>query len=140
MEPPGPPDLEAFIRTNEYHFDRIPLYSPASHNLTGAEREALIQLKDMPQVVIKPADKGSAINGQQTVGENIADNGGLKAAYSVWCSIATKETYHLQLVSDAHTPAQYRVIGSLSNSKEFAQHYSCPSGTPMNPVKKCEVW
>ncbi|XP_064642962.1 endothelin-converting enzyme homolog isoform X4 [Lineus longissimus] len=115
---------------------------------------------------------GEHINGQQTVGENIADNGGLKAAYSayqdwrkvhgsehplpginmtdyqlfylgfaqVWCSIATKETYHLQLVSDAHTPAQYRVIGSLSNSKEFAQHYSCPSGTPMNPVKKCEVW
>ncbi|XP_064621108.1 uncharacterized protein LOC135483965 [Lineus longissimus] len=59
--PPGPPDLEAFIRTNEYHFDRIPLHSPRSNNLTSAEREALTQLKAMPQIVIKPADKGSAV-------------------------------------------------------------------------------
>jgi hypothetical protein len=59
--PLGPPDLEHFININEFHFDRIPIHSPRTDNLTRAERQALSELKNMPQIVIKPADKGSAI-------------------------------------------------------------------------------
>lgn len=112
------------------------------------------------------------VDGKQTLGENIADNGGLKSAYNayldwvkthsperplpalnlthqqlfflgfaqVWCSSSTKEADHLQILTDPHSPAKYRVIGTLSNSKEFASNYGCAKNSPMNPVHKCEVW
>ncbi|KAM4769787.1 endothelin-converting enzyme 2 isoform 2-T2 [Cyanocitta cristata] len=112
------------------------------------------------------------VNGRQTLGENIADNGGLKAAYNaykswlqkngeekrlpalgltnhqlffvgfaqVWCSVRTPESSHEGLVTDPHSPDKYRVIGTLSNSRDFVEHFSCPLGSPMNPGKHCEVW
>ncbi|CAH2248424.1 endothelin-converting enzyme 2 [Pelobates cultripes] len=115
---------------------------------------------------------GEKVNGRQTLGENIADNGGLKAAYhaykswlqkygeekrlpgvvltnhqlffvgfaQVWCSVRTPESSHEGLVTDPHSPAKFRVIGTLSNSKDFAEHFNCPKGTPMNPGKHCDVW
>ncbi|XP_010335935.1 endothelin-converting enzyme 2 isoform X4 [Saimiri boliviensis] len=115
---------------------------------------------------------GERLNGRQTLGENIADNGGLKAAYNayeawlrkhgeelqlpavgltnhqlffvgfaqVWCSVRTPESSHEGLVTDPHSPARFRVLGTLSNSRDFLQHFSCPVGSPMNPGQLCEVW
>uniref|UniRef100_A0A8C2T692 Endothelin-converting enzyme 1 n=1 Tax=Coturnix japonica TaxID=93934 RepID=A0A8C2T692_COTJA len=108
---------------------------------------------------------GEAVNGKHTLGENIADNGGLKAAYrvgqawqewgpaaadisilvscsfsQVWCSVRTPESSHEGLITDPHSPSRFRVIGTVSNSWEFAEHFRCPLGSPMNPPKKCEVW
>ncbi|XP_038677775.1 endothelin-converting enzyme 1 isoform X2 [Scyliorhinus canicula] len=112
------------------------------------------------------------VNGKQTLGENIADNGGLKAAYhayenwvkkngeeillptldltnrqlfflgfaQVWCSVRTPESSHEGLITDPHSPSMYRVIGTVANSVEFAEHFKCPAGSAMNPVRKCEVW
>ncbi|XP_072111338.1 endothelin-converting enzyme 2-like isoform X2 [Mobula birostris] len=115
---------------------------------------------------------GEHIKGKQTLGENIADSGGLKAAYhaykawvkrngeekllpalglnnhqlffvgfaQVWCSVRTPESAHEGLITDPHSPEKIRVIGALSNSKDFAEHFNCLPGTPMNPGKQCEVW
>ncbi|KAK7794358.1 hypothetical protein R5R35_007241 [Gryllus longicercus] len=112
------------------------------------------------------------LNGKQTLGENIADNGGLKAAYhayldwaannledpplpilnlthrqlfflsfaQVWCSSSTEEATKLQIDKDPHSPPKFRVIGPLSNLREFAEEFNCAPGTRMNPKKKCEVW
>ncbi|XP_037295132.1 endothelin-converting enzyme homolog isoform X3 [Manduca sexta] len=115
---------------------------------------------------------GQRLNGKQTLGENIADNGGLKASFhayvnysktaktnytlpglkynhrqlffisfaQVWCSAMTKESTKMQIEKDDHTIAKYRVIGPISNLKEFSEEFHCPLGSKMNPVKKCEVW
>ncbi|XP_060614861.2 endothelin-converting enzyme 1 isoform X1 [Anolis sagrei] len=115
---------------------------------------------------------GEAVNGKHTLGENIADNGGLKAAYrayqnwvrkngeeetlpalsltnyqlffvgfaQVWCSVRTPESAHEGLVTDSHSPSRFRVVGTLSNSREFSEHFHCRPGSPMNPARKCEVW
>ncbi|XP_024911016.1 endothelin-converting enzyme 2b, partial [Cynoglossus semilaevis] len=115
---------------------------------------------------------GEHVNGKQTLGENIADNGGLKAAYhayqswvkkngeekrlpavnltsdqlffvgfaQVWCSVRTPESAHESLVTDTHSPPRFRVIGTLANSPEFSLHFNCPTRTPMNPGRRCEVW
>uniref|UniRef100_A0A8C1J1I8 endothelin-converting enzyme 1 n=1 Tax=Cyprinus carpio TaxID=7962 RepID=A0A8C1J1I8_CYPCA len=114
---------------------------------------------------------GEHINGKQTLGENIADNGGLKAAYhayrswvqkngeekrlpavnltndqlffvgfaQVWCSVRTPESAHEGLMTDPHSPPKYRVIGTLSNSPDFTEHFQCPLGSPMNSGHRCEV-
>ncbi|CAB1332367.1 unnamed protein product, partial [Coregonus sp. 'balchen'] len=112
---------------------------------------------------------GEHINGKQTLEENIADNGGLTAAYNayqawvqengeekrlpavnltndqlffvgfaqVWCSVRTPESTHKGFMTDPHSPSKYRVIGALSNSPAFAEHFQCPTGSQMNPGHRC---
>lgn len=41
---------------------------------------------------------------------------------------------------DQHSPPKYRVVGSLSNLKEFSDEFQCKAGSNMNPKAKCEVW
>lgn len=58
----------------------------------------------------------------------------------VWCSAVTEETTNLQIEKDPHSPPKFRVIGPLSNLKEFSNVFDCPIGSPMNPKDKCEIW
>lgn len=45
-----------------------------------------------------------------------------------------------KLKTAVHSPGKFRVIGTLSNSEDFAREFSCPVGTAMNPGDKCSVW
>ncbi|KAH1023619.1 neprilysin-4 isoform X2 [Dendroctonus ponderosae] len=58
----------------------------------------------------------------------------------VWCGKQRIESARNQLKTSVHAPGMFRVIGALSNSAEFADVFSCPSGSPMNPEKKCDLW
>ncbi|KAK0168592.1 hypothetical protein PV327_002374 [Microctonus hyperodae] len=47
------------------------------------------------------------------------------------------------LKSDTHSPASFRIIGTLSNTNAFSDTYQCAKGTPMNPadpINKCGIW
>ncbi|XP_055923499.1 neprilysin-2 isoform X2 [Eupeodes corollae] len=115
---------------------------------------------------------GLNLNGINTQGENIADNGGIKESYlayrkwaqkngpepklpgldfkpeqmfwlsaaQTWCSKQRKESLKMRITTGVHSPSEFRVLGPISNMQDFAKDFQCPEGSPMNPVKKCEVW
>jgi putative endopeptidase len=100
------------------------------------------------------------VNGRLTLGENIADLGGLTIAYhalqkelagkpramidgftpeqrffmawaQIWRRNSRPEALRLQVATDSHSPGQWRTNGPLSNMPEFAQAFGCNEGDPM---------
>ena len=59
--PTGPPNLEAMITSNEMDLNKRKKFPRLSNNLVPKERAAIRELRDNEQIVIKPADKGSAV-------------------------------------------------------------------------------
>jgi putative endopeptidase len=110
------------------------------------------------------------LNGKLTLGENVADSGGLRIAYmamtqavadaakaekidgltpqqrffvgfgQIWCENRTPEFARLVAQTDPHSPSQYRVNGVVSNMPEFQKAYSCKAGSPMVRANACRVW
>jgi predicted metalloendopeptidase len=57
-----------------------------------------------------------------------------------WCGSIKPEALEKQLLLDVHSPAKNRVIGTLSNMKEFHDAFSCKVGDNMYPEHTCDVW
>ncbi len=58
----------------------------------------------------------------------------------VWCTVATGEYERMQVTTDPHAPARFRVNGPLTLNPAFAEAFQCAEGTPMAPAERCEVW
>ncbi len=103
---------------------------------------------------------GFKINGALTIGENVADLGGLTLAYyaleksfngkepapidgftwqqrfflgwaQVWHMNTTDEALRNQVQTDPHSPARDRINGPLPHLKEFQAAWSCGAGSKM---------
>jgi putative endopeptidase len=112
---------------------------------------------------------GANVNGKLTLGENTADNGGVRVALmaletelanktrpeiggytpeqrfflsfgQVWCTNSREEAERLQVQTDPHSPARFRVNGVVQNMPEFQKAFSCKAGQPMTPFNACHVW
>jgi len=109
------------------------------------------------------------IKGALTLGENTADNGGLRIAHmalldalgtaplkdvdgytpeqrffisfaQIWCSNETPQQARLQALSDPHSDDKYRVNGVVGNVPEFAKAFGCKADSPMIRKAACRVW
>jgi putative endopeptidase len=109
------------------------------------------------------------INGKLTLGEDVADLGGLILAYMAWkddtkgqtldpidgltpdqrffvgygqswCGQTRDETKRLRATVDPHSPEKYRTNGVVSNMPQFQEAFHCKAGSPMVNQNRCSVW
>jgi endothelin-converting enzyme/putative endopeptidase len=109
------------------------------------------------------------INGKLTLGEDVADLGGLLLAYMAWkddtkgqtldpidgltpdqrffvgygqswCGQVRDESKRMRATIDPHSPEKYRTNGVVSNMPEFQQAFHCKAGSPMVNQNRCQVW
>jgi endothelin-converting enzyme/putative endopeptidase len=109
------------------------------------------------------------INSKLTLGEDVADLGGLILAHVAWraqiagqsppdqegmtpeqrffigyaqwaCENDRPENLRMHAKTDPHSPGRYRVNGLVVNMPEFRQAFSCPANAPMVKQQPCRVW
>lgn len=128
---------------------------------TPADAQAFAQRTDK---LVKQFDGymvlGEHVNGRLTLGENIADLGGLATAYdamkaatagkpdpmtggltndqrfflnwaTVWRRSMTDDAWRVRLSTDTHAPAHFRAIGAPSHMPAFAAAFGCKPGDKM---------
>lgn len=62
------------------------------------------------------------------------------SASSSWCTKNRPGGLAENIKHDSHSPEEFRVLGSLSNMKEFSNDFNCPIDSKMNPKNRCHVW
>ena len=110
------------------------------------------------------------LNGKLTLGENTADNGGVRLAFmalmksmegkpqppkideftpqqrfflawgQAWCENVRPEMSRMLAQTDGHSPSRDRVNGVLGNMPEFRSAFACRVGQPMVHAPACRVW
>jgi predicted metalloendopeptidase len=131
-------------------------WTPADKKAYEARTDLVVQQYDAYEPL-----KGEHVNGKLTLGENIADIGGLKIAFAayqnslqgkaapspidgftgpqrfflgaatVWRNHIRESALSLRLKTDNHSPGRERVNGPLSNLPEFYEAFGCKDGDPM---------
>ncbi|WP_241499069.1 M13 family metallopeptidase [Rufibacter ruber] len=124
-----------------------------------AKFKSRTDLVDRQYSAFQPVDS-VFVNGKLTMGENIADIGGLNIAFTalqkaianknigkidgftpeqrfflawaqIWRTNATEKFLRQQVLTDPHSPASFRINGPLSNMPQFYKAFGCGPGNKM---------
>ena len=135
-------------------------WTPADLKAFQARTGKLIAQFDGYTAINDPKEGALNVKGQLTLGENIADLGGLTVAYdalqrdlmnkkmaaidgftqdqrfymnwaTVWRRNFTPDELKVRLNTDPHSPAGFRANGAPSNLPTFAAAFSCKAGDGM---------
>ena len=134
------------------------------------ERRADCVANEYSNFISVKDDKGEVkLNGRLTLGENTADNGGLKLAYmalmhvigntplksidgytpqqrfflaygQIWCQNVTDQEARKRVLTDPHSLGRWRVNGAVQNSAAFQEAFGCKAEQPMVSENACRVW
>ncbi|KAI6171201.1 Peptidase family M13 [Aphelenchoides bicaudatus] len=59
---------------------------------------------------------------------------------AAWCKKYSTGQQQYIIITDPHSPNEYRINEVLKNVPEFAEAFKCAAGTKMNPNKRCKIW
>lgn len=139
---------------------------------TDADRKAFEEKAEVlvEQFNLYAVNDDQTVNGALTLGENIADLGGLKIAYdafvhtldgdepdigglsplqrffisyaTIWRMNYTEEYLRMLVNVDVHSPNQFRANGPVSNFPPFAEAFEVDEAAPMRvPTgRRAEIW
>ena len=105
---------------------------------------------------------GKPVNGELTLGENLADHGGVKISYYafkkacsptkedfikffeswgiIWRCIIREQEADRRLMTDPHSPNEWRINGTLANIPEFHDVYDIQPGDGMYRKDPMQIW
>jgi endothelin-converting enzyme/putative endopeptidase len=146
-------------------------WTEADQKAFEARAQTLVDQYSQFIVAKDPKDptKDVKVNGKLTLGENTADNGGIRLSYAaflkeqavhpsgtldgytaaqrfflgfgqIWCTNQTEKSAKMQTLTNEHALSRFRVNGTLSNMAEFAQAFSCQGADAMVNKTPARVW
>ncbi|GMS83287.1 hypothetical protein PENTCL1PPCAC_5462 [Pristionchus entomophagus] len=74
------------------------------------------------------------------LGKSLLPGSGLKPEKAFFVAYAQNWCALSKATSGTHSVEKLRVLGPLQNSRSFSEVFKCPTGSFMNPSKKCSLW